>query len=187
MKLRVARHTDRLDEVVAFYRDRIGLAEIGRFTDHAGYDGVFLGIPGTGTHLEFTAGGHHVAPAPHPESLLVLYYETQQDLDAVAARVRASEVTPVNPYWQRRARAFADPDGHQVLLTLGGSDDTAGRANAPIDLDHLRCSFCAKRHSDVDDMVCGPTPAVAICNECVDLCREIMDEQQAGRRGESRS
>jgi hypothetical protein len=23
-------------------------------------------------------------------------------------------------------------------------------------------------------MVCGPTPSVAICNECVELCTEIM-------------
>src|SRR5438309_6354644 len=41
VKLRVARHTDRLEEVVAFYRDQIGLAEIGQFTGHDGYDGVF--------------------------------------------------------------------------------------------------------------------------------------------------
>jgi hypothetical protein len=30
-QLRVARHTGRLDEVVAFYRDAIGLPEIGGF------------------------------------------------------------------------------------------------------------------------------------------------------------
>ena len=72
MELRVARHTDRLDEVVAFYRDRVGLPELGRFTDHDGYDGVLLDLPGTGSHLEFTAGGDLPAPEPHPESLLVL-------------------------------------------------------------------------------------------------------------------
>ena len=38
MQLRIARHTDRLDEVVAFYRDGIGLTEIGGFRDHDGYD-----------------------------------------------------------------------------------------------------------------------------------------------------
>jgi hypothetical protein len=35
MKLRVARHTDRLAEVVGFYRDRVGLVEIGRFNASA--------------------------------------------------------------------------------------------------------------------------------------------------------
>jgi hypothetical protein len=62
MQLRVARHTDRLDEVVAFYRDGIGLREIGGFRDHDGYDGVFLEVPGTDAHLEFTSGGGHGAP-----------------------------------------------------------------------------------------------------------------------------
>ncbi len=106
---------------MAFYRDRIGLPELGRFTDHDGYDGVFLGIPGAGSHLEFTAGGDQPAPEPHPESLLVLYVETQEELDATAARLGRSETTPANPYWQRKARAFEDPDGFQVLLTLRAS------------------------------------------------------------------
>ncbi len=37
----------------------------------------------------------------------------------------------------------------------------------PIDRDALRCSFCGKVYADVQAMVCGPTPAVAICNDCV--------------------
>jgi hypothetical protein len=61
--LRVARHTERLDDVVAFYRDRPGLTEVGGFSDHDGYDGVFLEVPGTGAHLELTGGGGQGAPA----------------------------------------------------------------------------------------------------------------------------
>jgi catechol 2,3-dioxygenase-like lactoylglutathione lyase family enzyme len=120
MKLRIARHTDQLDEVVAFYRDRVGFAEVGRFRGHDGYDGVFLEIPGTGTHLEFTTGGGHDAPDPHPESLLVLYLETQQELDAIAERLAQAPVSPANPYWQRNAQAYTDPDGFQLLLTVSG-------------------------------------------------------------------
>jgi hypothetical protein len=67
MELRLARHTDRLDDLVRFYRDGIGLTEIGGFRDHDGYDGVFLAVPGTGAHLELTTGGRHDAPVPHPE------------------------------------------------------------------------------------------------------------------------
>jgi hypothetical protein len=43
----------------------------------------------------------------------------------------------------------------------------------------LKCCFCGKPRDQVDDMVCGSTPAVAICNECVDLVAEIMAEQRA--------
>lgn len=121
MELRVARHTDRLEDVVAFYRDGVGLPELGRFIDHEGYDGVFLDLPGTGAHLEFTAGGDVAAPEAHPESLLVIYLETQEELDAIATRLGSSEMRPANPYWQRTARAFADPDGYQLLLTLRGT------------------------------------------------------------------
>ncbi len=118
MRFRVARHTNRLEAVATFYRDRIGLPELGRFVDHDGYDGVFLDIPGTGAYLEFTAGGDHPAPEPHPESVLVLYVDTQDELEAIAVRVLEHEVTPANPYWRRNGRAFADPDGYQVLLTV---------------------------------------------------------------------
>jgi catechol 2,3-dioxygenase-like lactoylglutathione lyase family enzyme len=116
MQLRVARHTDRLDDVVAFYRDGLGLNEIGGFRDHDGYDGVFLAIPGTGAHLEFTSGGGHGAPDADPESLLVLYLGDEEAVQRVAARLRVDPVTPTNPYWAEHGVAFPDPDGFQVIL-----------------------------------------------------------------------
>jgi hypothetical protein len=75
MKVRLARHTDNLEAIVSFYRDRVGLPEIGRFEGHEGYDGALLDLPGTGAHLEFTTGGDHPAADPHPENLLVLYLD----------------------------------------------------------------------------------------------------------------
>lgn len=35
----------------------------------------------------------------------------------------------------------------------------------------LYCSFCGKEQSEVAYLVSGPT--VFICNECVEVCREI--------------
>jgi catechol 2,3-dioxygenase-like lactoylglutathione lyase family enzyme len=116
MQLRVARHTERLDEVVAFYRDRLGLREAGSFHDHDGYDGVFLAVPGTEAHLELTAGGGHGAPAPHPESLLVLYLGDEAAVARIAARIGADPVAPANPYWAEHGLTFEDPDGFRVVL-----------------------------------------------------------------------
>jgi putative acetyltransferase len=116
LRLRVARHTDRLADIVAFYRDGLGLPEIGRFAGHAGYDGVFLAVPGTGAHLEFTTGGGHAAPVPHPESLLVLYLGSRAAVDAVVARLGGETVAPANPYWEAHAQTVADPDGFRVVL-----------------------------------------------------------------------
>jgi GNAT superfamily N-acetyltransferase len=115
MQLRVARHTRRLEEVVAFYRDGIGLREIGRFQNHAGYDGVFLEIAATGAHLELTSGGIHEPPEPNPESLLVLYVGDQSAMEAIAARLPTTPVPPANPYWVN-ALTFPDPDGFRVVL-----------------------------------------------------------------------
>ena len=101
---------------MAFYRDGIGLSEIGGFRDHRGYDGAFLAVPGTEAHLEFTTGGDHGAPAPNPESLLVLYLGDQAAVDAVAARLRVAAVAPANPYWADHGLTFEDPDGFRVVL-----------------------------------------------------------------------
>lgn len=118
MKVRFARHTDHLDELVTFYRDLVGLPLLGSFRDHDGYNGAFFDLPGTGTHLEFTSGGGHVAPPADPESLIVLYLESNAEINLVAGRLAAYEVLPANPYWKQYAVAFADPDGFQILLTL---------------------------------------------------------------------
>jgi hypothetical protein len=116
MQLRVARHTMRLHEVVGFYRDDLGLTQIGGFRDHHGYDGAFLAVPGTGAHLELTAGGRHGAPAPHPESLLVLYLGDEATVQAVTARLGVDPVRPANPYWAEHGLTFQDPDGFRVVL-----------------------------------------------------------------------
>jgi len=116
MQLRVARHTERLEELVRFYRDGLGLVEVGGFRNHRGYDGVFLAVPGAGVHLELTAGGGHRAPAPHPESLLVLYLGDDEAVQTVATRLGRDPVVPANPYWAEHATTFADPDGFDVVL-----------------------------------------------------------------------
>jgi len=40
-----------------------------------------------------------------------------------------------------------------------------------------RCSFCGKSQEDVKRLIAGPG-AVYICDECVELCREIIDEEE---------
>jgi ATP-dependent Clp protease ATP-binding subunit ClpX len=40
-----------------------------------------------------------------------------------------------------------------------------------------RCSFCGKGQEEVRRLIAGPG-AVYICDECVDLCREIIDEEE---------
>jgi len=101
---------------VAFYRDGIELSEVGGFRGHDGYDGVFLAVPGTRAHLELTAGGEHGAPAPHPESLLVLYLGEVRAVEAILRRAGVEPVVPANPYWAEHGVTVMDPDGFRVVL-----------------------------------------------------------------------
>ncbi len=39
----------------------------------------------------------------------------------------------------------------------------------------LKCSFCGKSQDQVKKLIAGP--GVYICDECVDLCNEILDEE----------
>ena len=38
----------------------------------------------------------------------------------------------------------------------------------------LKCSFCGKSQNDVRKLIAGPT--VYICDECIDLCNDIIAE-----------
>lgn len=119
-QLRVARPTDRLDEVVAFYRDGLGFEVLGSFRDHAGFDGTMLGRKGWPYHLEFTQQvGHRVGSAPTQDHLLVFYLPDQAEHAAAVQRLRSAGCDPVpsyNPYWDQLGVTFEDPDGYRIVL-----------------------------------------------------------------------
>jgi len=118
--LRIARPVSDLGRAAALYAGGLGWIELGRFGDHAGFDGVMLGLPDAGFHLELTRRrGHPVVPRPTAEDLLVLYVP---DATAWAARCAAmadagfAPVTAFNPYWEQRGRSFEDFDGYRVVI-----------------------------------------------------------------------
>ena len=41
----------------------------------------------------------------------------------------------------------------------------------------LKCSFCGKSQKQVKKLIAGP--GVYICDECIDLCNEIIEEELA--------
>ncbi len=46
--------------------------------------------------------------------------------------------------------------------------------------EHLKCSFCGKTQRQVKKLIAGP--GVYICDECVDLCNEILEEELDAER-----
>lgn len=119
-KLRVARPTDRLAEIARMYERGLGLARLGEFADHDGFDGVMLGHPRQVWHLEFThRRGHSAGRAPNNECLLVFYIEDPAEHQEVQRDMLAAgfvEVAPDNPYWQVHGVTFEDLDGYRVVL-----------------------------------------------------------------------
>jgi len=118
--LRVARPTDQLAAVVEFYRDGLGLEVLGEFHDHEGFDGVMLGQKGAAYHLEFTRKADHpVGRAPTEDNLLVFYLPDPGEWARAVARLERAghkAVKSFNPYWDKKGRTFADPDGYRVVL-----------------------------------------------------------------------
>jgi catechol 2,3-dioxygenase-like lactoylglutathione lyase family enzyme len=119
-QLRVARPSDDLAALVAFYRDGLGFDVVNEFNDHDGFDGVMLGRKGAAYHLEFThKAGHKVGRAPTADNLLVFYLPNAGEWERAVARIEKAGYKPVkafNPYWDKEGKTFEDPDGYRVVL-----------------------------------------------------------------------
>jgi catechol 2,3-dioxygenase-like lactoylglutathione lyase family enzyme len=122
--LRVARPTDNLPAVVAFYRDGLGFEVLYEFADHEGFDGVMLGHRGAAYHLEFTRKHDHTAGrAPTEDHLLVFYLPDEAEWRAAVERLEQAghqAVKAFNPYWDKLGKTFEDPDGYRVVLQHAG-------------------------------------------------------------------
>ena len=120
MKFRVARHTNRLDQLKDFYVNLIGLSVLGEFKNHSGYDGVFIGDTNLDWHLEFTQTAE---PANHKfdeDDILVFYPENQTEYDNLLERLNTRNVVKSlakNPYWQENGITIKDPDGYTVVIS----------------------------------------------------------------------
>ena len=118
--LRVARPSRDLEAARRFYVDDLGLQVLGTFEDHAGFDGLIVGDPSAGYHLELTRHRDHpVAPRPTVEDLIVLYLPQRKAWLATAQRMLASgarRVRASNPYWELNGISFEDADGYRVVL-----------------------------------------------------------------------
>jgi catechol 2,3-dioxygenase-like lactoylglutathione lyase family enzyme len=118
--LRITRPVSDLNRAEAQYVDGLGLRVLGRFAGHDGFDGVMLGLDGSGWHLEFTQRRDQPpAPAPTTEDLLVLYLPERADWEQRCAQLQAAgfqAVVATNPWWERQGRCFADGDGYRVVL-----------------------------------------------------------------------
>ena len=52
-------------------------------------------------------------------------------------------------------------------------------AGKTMDPRRVRCSFCGKSQSQVNRLIAGPE-GIYICDECVEICADIIDEELDG-------
>ena len=41
----------------------------------------------------------------------------------------------------------------------------------------IRCSFCGRSQKEVRRIIAGP--GAYICNECIEICKDLLDEERA--------
>jgi hypothetical protein len=63
---------------------------------------------------------------------------------------------------------MATSEGGRLVTKLGESSDV------------VKCSFCGKSQKEVGKLIAGPG-GVYICNECVKLCDDIIEEEVVDR------
>ena len=119
MKLRVARHTNNLENIKSFYVNILGLEILGGFENHNNYDGIFIGKPAENWHIEFTKSNEKINISCNEEDYLVFYPENQLEYDQILKNIETNNIkfiTSKNPYWNENGKIILDPDGFGVII-----------------------------------------------------------------------
>ena len=120
MEFRVARHTNKLESLIAFYRDILNFEILGRFENHNNYDGVFLGRKGLNWHLEFTKSADKANHKFDVDDILVFYPKTNNDYNKILHNIEQGQIKikeSTNPYWNKNGIMIQDPDGFNVIIS----------------------------------------------------------------------
>lgn len=120
MICRIARHTDNLEIIKAFYVDILGLVCLGNFENHDGYDGVFIGNIDSDWHLEFTKSKEKAKHVFDDDDLLVFYPKTEYKYNRLIDKLLKNNIptiTAKNNYWSNNGKMYLDPDGFRIVIS----------------------------------------------------------------------
>ncbi|AXG73493.1 VOC family protein [Flavobacterium arcticum] len=120
MNFRVARHTNNLDKIIAFYTNILDLEILGSFNNHDNYDGVFIGLKDMSWHLEFTKSDEIVNHKFNDDDILVFYPETDISYSMIIENINIYQIkklNPKNPYWNLNGILIQDPDGFNIIIS----------------------------------------------------------------------
>lgn len=121
MKFRRAQHTPDLREIIAFYTSILGFSVLGEFTNHDGYNGVFLGFEEENWELEFTEDGIEPIHSRDEDDLLVFYPTSKKQFETIVQTIQSTQLKvyePKNPYWKIHGIYIKDPDGFGIIVVI---------------------------------------------------------------------
>jgi hypothetical protein len=73
-------------------------------------------------------------------------------------------------------KATTAGDNRPSLLQFQFFGHTGWAMNDTNERPTLYCSFCGKSQREVEKLIAGPN--VFICNECIELCMDILQEER---------
>ena len=103
--------------------------------------------------------------APHPARRHRLTRCAGVGVQWVDGRRPRGTVATARSTWSAPQAAPARDEGGSHVARIGDGGDL------------LKCSFCGKSQKQVKKLIAGP--GVYICDECIDLCNEIIEEELA--------
>ena len=120
MVLRVARHTNNLEKIEAFYVNILGFERLGGFQNHNNYDGLFIGKSDLDWHFEFTVSNDKANHHFDEDDIIILYPTTILEYNNLLDNIsnnNISIITSKNPYWNENGKMFFDPDGFRIVIS----------------------------------------------------------------------
>lgn len=120
MFLRVARHTNNLEKIEAFYIDVLRFELLGNFQNHNNYNGIFIGKSNLDWHFEFTESDIKANHIFDEDDVIVLYPKTILEYNELINNVlhhNISIITAQNPFWNENGKMFQDPDGYRIVIS----------------------------------------------------------------------
>lgn len=120
MNFRVARHTQSLEIMIAFYCDILNFEILGRFENHNKYNGVFIGLKDSTWHLEFTESKEKANHITDEDDILVFYSKSIAQHNAILKNITENHIIKhqaKNPYWRKNGLLIKDPEGFNIIIS----------------------------------------------------------------------
>lgn len=101
----------------------MGLDVFGNFSNHKGYDGIFLGKKALELEIEFTSSEEIPKQVTDEDDILVFYFE-KEEINRIKELIMSMNIqilTARNPYWNENGIYFKDPDGFAIVVAQARS------------------------------------------------------------------